>query len=223
MKLHGFVFGIRVSKSFYLEDKLGAIVDELLYTENSAFGPAMFPTVQEGHGTKMLYNNKTGDKLTIAHSDFIFEYTIQKDFDLEFKKFLDAYKSLIIKQIFKKFEIHNIARFGFIIKAELENNDAITTSVFDIIKQNHNGFTPDSYSLRFNVKEKKPLKIKNIVTQDFDNTIVTYDKPNEDSPLMFSMDYQKYFRPELNTISESTISFEEFCKSSYEQYKETYR
>lgn len=222
MKLQGFVFGIRVSKSFYLEDKLGAIVDELLYSKDSAFGPSMFPTVQEGNNAKILYNNKTGDKLTLTHSDFIFEYTVQKDFDFEFSKFLDAYKNLITKQIFKNFDVHYISRFGFIIKAELERNDLITGSVYDIIRQNHNGFTPDSYSLRFNVKEKKPIKIKDIVTQDFDNVIVTYDKQNEESPLIFSVDYQKYYRPELNTIGDSKISFEDFCKNRYEKYKKAY-
>ena len=46
MKLQGFVFGIRVNKSFYLEDKSGAIVDELLYNKNSEFGPSLFPTVE---------------------------------------------------------------------------------------------------------------------------------------------------------------------------------
>jgi len=222
MKLQGFVFGIRVSKSFYLEDKMGAIIDELLYTKDSAFGPSLFPTVQEGQGAKMLYNQTTGDKLTVTHSDFIFEYTVKNDFDKEFKKYLDAFKNIVTKQIFKNFDVHYIARFGFIVKSELAKNDAITNSVHDIIKQSHNGFTPDSYSLRFNVKEKKPLKIKDIVTEDFDNIIVTYDKTNEDSQLTFSVDYQKYFKPELNSIIESTITFEDFCKSSYDKYKKTY-
>lgn len=83
MKLQGLVFGIRVTNSFYLEDKLGAIVDELLYSKDSAFGPSMFPTVQESNSAKMLYNEKTGDKLTLTHSDFILEYTIQKDFEYD--------------------------------------------------------------------------------------------------------------------------------------------
>lgn len=222
MKLLGFVFGIRVSKSFYLEDKMGAIIDELLYTKGSAFGPAMFPTVQEGTGAKMLYNQSTGDKLTVTHSDFILEYTVKKDFDSEFKKYLEAYRDLITKQIFKNFDVHYIARFGFIVKAQLDTNDVITNSVHEIIKQNHNGFTPDSYSLRFNVKEKKPITIKGVTTEDFDNTIVTYDKSNEDNPLIFSVDYQKYFKPELDKISDSTISFEDFCKKSYDKYKQAY-
>ena len=192
MKLLGFVFGIRVSKSFYLEDKMGAIIDELLYTKGSAFGPSLFPRVQEGTGAKMLYNQETDDKLTVTHSDFIFV------------------------------GVHYIARFGFIVKAELDKNDALTNSVHEIIQKNYNGFTPDSYSLRFNVKEKRPLKIKDIITEDFDNTIVTYDKSNENNSLVLSVDYQKYFRPELNEISDSKISFEEFCKNSFKMYKKDY-
>lgn len=222
MRLFGFVFGIRVSKSFYLEDKLGAIVDELLYTKNSAFGPSLFPIVQEVNGAKILFNQSTGNKLTITHSDFIFEYNIKNNFNSEFEHYLDAYKNVIIKKIFKNFDVHNISRFGFIVKAELSKNDTITDSVYDIIKQNQNNFIPDSYSLRFNIREKKPLTIKGVITQDFDNTIVTYDKINEENPLMFSVDYQKYFRPELNTINDSIVSFEEFCKKSFDCYKKKY-
>lgn len=222
MKLLGFVFGIRVSKSFYLEDKMGAIIDELLYTKGSAFGPSLFPRVQEGTGAKMLYNQETDDKLTVTHSDFIFEYTVKKDFDSELKKYLETFRDLVTKQVFKNFGVHYIARFGFIVKAELDKNDALTNSVHEIIQKNYNGFTPDSYSLRFNVKEKRPLKIKDIITEDFDNTIVTYDKSNENNSLVLSVDYQKYFRPELNEISDSKISFEEFCKNSFKMYKKDY-
>ncbi len=222
MKLQGFVFGIRVNKSFYLEDKSGAIIDELLYNRNSEFGPSLFPTVQENNGIKQLINEKTGDKFVITHSDFIFEYTIRNDFDKEFQKYLDSYNSLIIKLIFNKFDVHYIARFGFIIKAELGKNDAITDAVQDVLKQHHVGYRADSYSLRYNVKEKKPIQIKSVITEDFDNTIVTYDKANEDGPLIFSVDYQKYFRPELNRISESQVPFETFCKKAYEQYKKVY-
>lgn len=222
MKLQGFVFGIRVSKSFYLEDKLGAIIDELLYTKDSAFGPSLFPTVQEQNTAKVLFNQQTGDKLTITHSDFIFEYTVKHDFDVELNRYLDAFKSLIIKQIFKKFDVRNIARFGFVIKSELEQYDSMTDSVHDIIKADYVGYAPDNYSLRFNVKEKKPVKIQDIVTEDFDNIIITYDKANEKSPLIYSVDYQMYFKPELNYISEARLSFEDFCRKNYEKYKKRY-
>lgn len=222
MKLQGFVFGIRVNKSFYLEDKSGAIVDELLYNKNSQFGPSLFPTVQENNGIKRLFNEATGDKFVITHSDFIFEYSVRHDFNQEFQKYLESYRDLILKQVFKKFDVHFIARFGFIIKAQLDKNDAITNSVQDVIRNHHGSYVPDSFSLRYNVKEKKPIKLKDITTEDFDNIIVTYDKVNEDSPLMFSVDYQRYFKPELDKIDDSQVSYDTFCKKAYEQYKKVY-
>lgn len=223
MVLQGLVFGIRVNKSFYLEDKSGAIVDELLYNKNSEFGPSLFPTVQENNGIKRLFNEATGDKFVITHSDFIFEYSIKRDFDKEFYKYLESYKDLLLNHIFKKFDVHYIARFGFIIKAVLDKNDNITDSVQDVIRQQHNGFVPDSFSLRYNVKVKKPITIKGVTTEDFDNVIVTYDKADEDSPLIFSVDYQHYFKPELDKISDSQVSYEDFCKRSYEKYKSVYK
>lgn len=58
MRLTGFVFGIRVNKSFYIEDKLGAITDFILYTKGTEFGPSIFPRVQEQNGAKILFNEK---------------------------------------------------------------------------------------------------------------------------------------------------------------------
>jgi hypothetical protein len=223
MRLQGFVFGIRVNKSFYLEDKSGAIIDELLYNKDSEFGPSLFPTVQENNGIKRLYNEVTDDKFVITHSDFIFEYTAKCNFDEEFQKYLVSYKQQILNNVFKKFDVHYIARFGFIIKAIMEQSDPITTSVHDIIRQQHNGYVPDSYSLRYNVKEKKPITIKGITTEDFDNIIVTYDKANEDKPLMFSVDYQRYFKPELDKISDSQVSYDDFCKRAYKEYRSVYK
>ena len=35
-------------------------------------------------------------------------------------------------------------------------------------------------------------------------------------------DYQKYFKPELNSISEATQSFESFCQDRLKEFKTTY-
>lgn len=222
MILKGFVFGIRVSKSFYIEDKLGAIIDDLLYCKGTEFGPSLFPTVQEQNNVKILCNEKSNNRFIVNHSDFIFEYNLKSDFDSEFTKFLDSYSSIVTKSIFKKFEIRNIARFGCIIKSELEDRDELTKDVNGIITKYYPKYANDSYSLRFNVKDKKPIRIQNVITEDFDNIIVTYDRANEGAPLILSVDYQKYFKPELNSISEATQSFESFCQERLKEFKTTY-
>ena len=77
-------------------------------------------------------------------------------------------------------------------------------------------------SLRFNVVTKKPLKLPKLITEDYDNEIVTYDKANAESPLTLSVDFQKYFKPELNIIEDATQDFETFCLNTLKVFKTSY-
>ena len=222
MNKKGLVFAIRIAKSFYVEDMLGAIIDEILYTENSLFDPVMFPEVHEQQGVKILFNRKTDNKFTINHSDFIFEYNVVNDFDKEMQLYLKSFINVITNRVFKKFKIQNISRFGFVIKSELQSNYSLLKQVSDIIKNSCDNSDTNSLSLRFNIIKNKPLKLGKIVTQDFDNKIITYDRANIDSPLLFSVDYQKYYNPELQTIEDSIITFEDFCNNSYNSFLAEY-
>ncbi len=220
MKLVGFALGIRTVKSFSVEDKLGAIIDEVLYSENSEFNEKLFTEVRENHNTKLLFDPKGLNKFTITPRDFIFEYNVLTDFEIELEKYLTSYVNIITKKVFKGFGIKNVSRFGFMVKSELAEKDKLLKDVSEIIKT-HKGID-DSLSLRFNVITKKPLKLPKIITEDYDNEIVTYDKPDITSPLSFSVDYQKYFKPELNIIDDAPQDFETFCNNTLKVFKETY-
>jgi len=222
MKKKGIVFAIRIVKSFYVEDMLGAIIDEILYSEDSKFDSGMFPEVHEQQGVKILFNRNTQNKFTINHSDFIFEYNIESDFEKEYQSLLKSFVEVIINRVFKKFKIQNVVRFGFVIKSELQENDSLLSYVSEKIKESYDGSDTNSLSLRFNIIKKKPLKIGKIVTEDFDNIIITYDRANSDSPLLLSVDYQKYYRPELQTIEDSIVTFEDFCNNSYKSFLTEY-
>lgn len=220
MKLIGFALGIRTVKSFSLEDKLGAIIDEILYSENSEFNEKLFTEVRENHNTKLLYDPVGLNKFTITPRDFIFEYNIRSDFEAELNKYLLSYVSIITKRIFKEHHIKNISRFGFLVKTELPSKDLLLNEVSGIIKK-HKGID-ESLSLRFNVITKKPIKLPKVITEDYDNEIVTYDKPDSQSPLSLSVDYQKYFKPELNIIEDAPQDFETFCRNMLMVFKTTY-
>lgn len=221
MKLTGFAFGIRTVRSFSVEDRLGAIVDEVLYSENSEFNEKVFPEVRENHNTKVLFNPITQNRFTITPQDFIFDYTVNENFEIEFNLFLNNFKTTIINKVFSDFKIKNIQRYGFIVKTELKENDTLLKEISSVIQRNKG--SDDSISLRFNVVTKKPLKIDGIITEDYDNEIVTYDRPNAASSLLFSVDYQKYFKPELNIIADATTTFDNFCTKSLKSFKETYQ
>lgn len=222
MKQIGFAFGIRIVKSFSIEDKLGAIIDEILYSDKSEFNDKMFTDLQENHNTKVLFNrNGDGSRFTITPRDFIFDYNVQNSFDLEYKKYLDSYVEIITKRVFSNFKIKNIARFGFIIKATLDKENQLLQDISEVIKKHNKGIN-DGLSLRFNIVTKKPQKMKNgSISEDYDNEIVTYNKQNINNHF-FSVDYQKYFKPELNIIEDATQNFATFCNNACDLFKKIY-
>jgi len=220
MKITGFAFGIRTVRSFSVEDRLGAIVDEILYSSDSEFNEKLFPEVRENHNTKILYDPINQNKFTITPQDFVFEFNIKNNFENEFQKYLKSYVGILTKKIFKEYKIKNISRFGFIIKSELNDKDNFLKEITSVIEK-HKG-SDDSLSLRFNVVTKKPLKLPKLVTEDYDNEIVTYDKANAESPLTLSVDFQKYFKPELNIIEDATQDFETFCLNTLKVFKMSY-
>lgn len=220
MKQTGFAFGIRTVRSFSVEDRLGAIVDEILYSDSSEFNEKIFPEVRDNHNTKILFDPVTQNKFTITPQDFIFEYNVVNNFQSEFDKYLSNFNQIVINKVFDHFKIKNISRFGFIIKSELDGKDKFLQEISSVIKK-HKG-DDDSLSMRFNVITKKPLTLTSMITEDYDNEIVTYDRTNAESPLIFSVDYQKYFKPELNIIADATISFDNFCKNSLTSFKTKY-
>lgn len=222
MKLTKFAFGIRFCKGFHVEDQLGAIVDEILYSQDSKFNEKLFPELQRANGARRLINNSQNCCLTISPTDIIFEYQVKYDFKKEFEEFLTEFEYRILKKIFNSYKINNILRFGFIIGAELCDKDELLKSISQTI-HTHYGETPnDSISLRFNIVQKKPLKIGKEITQDFDNTIITYDKEKTDSNLIFAVDYQKFFNPSLDTIDDAPVGYATFCKKCYESYQKKY-
>lgn len=220
MKQTGFAFGIRTVRSFSVEDKLGAIVDEILYSDKSEFNEKMFPEVRDNHNTKLLFDPIKQNKFTITPQDFIFEYNVESNFQKEFDLFLNNFNDIIINKIFNNFKIKNISRYGFIIKSELDAKDKFLQEISSVIKK-HKG-DDDSLSMRFNVITKKPLELPTMITEDYDNEIVTYDRINSNTPLIFSVDYQKYFKPELNIIADATVSFDKFCNNSHNLFKTNY-
>jgi len=221
VKLTGFVLGIRINKSFFIEDKLGAIIDDILYSENSELNNRLFNEISSNATGKVVYNAHTGNKLTVSAQDIIFEYNIEKDFDIEFDKYLKNFNLIILKKVFGDYQVKNIHRFGFVIKAELSKSDTLIGDISKVIKSHYSG-DEDSFTLRFNMTTKKPITIKGIITEDYDNEIITYDKVNQKSPTYFSADYQKYFKPELALIKDATIPFDTFCKNSLQSFKQKY-
>ena len=65
MKLTNFALGIRFVKGFHVEDQLGAIVDDILYSEGSNFNETLFPELQRSNGSRRLINKSIYNRLLL--------------------------------------------------------------------------------------------------------------------------------------------------------------
>ena len=155
-------------------------------------------------------------------SDIIFEYVVEQDFKKELTLFLKEFEDNILKRILSTYKIKNIARIGFIIMAQLDSSDTLLSDVSVLVKKHYNENPDEALSLRFNIVKKQPLKIGKVTTEDYDNTIVTYDKANKEAAITFTVDYQKYFSPVLERIADSPISFSDFCGKCFSNYEKKY-
>lgn len=105
------VIGVRFRANFSIEDQLGQIVDQILYSKDSYFNPKKFPLVKSGVGRKLLVNESTGDQLTIDNSNIILEIVFGDSFAIgDVKKILERYEDDIIRGVMKKFAIKEIVR-----------------------------------------------------------------------------------------------------------------
>lgn len=224
MQLNGFVLGIRINKSFAIEDKLGGIVDDILNHKNEAFGPDFFPKIQHSYHGRVLVNPETNNTLAITPQGITFNYNVKDSFENELNHFLNTFDEIILKGVIEKNEIRNINRLGFVIKSEISSKDSFLEEMFGVIGKHYD--KPQSFSIRFNTHKKEPQKIEKIVTQDYSNQILTFDKAIDKEDFLFSVDYQKYFVPSLNILADLKKSFEgsfsKFCQKSFKQYKEKY-
>ncbi|MCB0541711.1 MAG: hypothetical protein KDE33_29680, partial [Bacteroidetes bacterium] len=101
MKLLGFVLGVRVNKSFSIEDKLGAIVDDILNHKNDTFSPDKFPRIRQSFDSRILLNESTGDILQLAPEGVVLEHYVEDSFDDELEVTLNAFEEIIIKGVLK--------------------------------------------------------------------------------------------------------------------------
>ena len=127
----GFVIGIRYRANFSIEDSLGEIVDKILYSNKSYFGPKKFPLVQNHVNSKVLVNQGTNDKLTINNSNIVLDISFSETFQKsDYNSIIAKFNDEIIDGVMKKYKITEINRIG-LVKRYLFNLDELANSFID--------------------------------------------------------------------------------------------
>lgn len=207
----GIALGIRFRANFSIEDQLGQIVDQILYSQKSFFNPKIFPVVKSGVGRKLLINEMTGDQLTIDNSNFILEIGFGDIFTAnEYRKIIEHFETDIIKGIMKQFAIKEIVRIGYIKKYLFKIEDLAKKFVDKTIGDTLEGINDIKLIFSKKLVLAEALVKKDI--NDYDNSIFTIIKKADLNEIYMSIDYQRFFDPFLSSATD--IKFAPFIENA---------
>jgi len=203
--LFGISIGVRFRANFAIEDRLGEIVDTILYSENSFFSPSVFPEVVSGiDNRKILKNEKTGDLLHIDNSNLVLEVFFQSAEGVfeqkSFSRIIEAFNKQIIAGVMREFKIKEIARIGYIRKYLFKIEDLARAFVGKTIGNSLGGI--NDIDLRFSKKIPSAEGTVKQNVNDYFNAIFNVIKKANRDEIYMSVDFQKFFDPFLPSYSE---------------------
>lgn len=196
--LFSVVIGVKYRSNYAFADKLGAITDEILYSENSFFKPEVFPQAVAEVQERILFNPRTNDHLRIGPQAVIlevFDYSGTNDF---LKAAIEAFKKDIIDGVIKKHRITQVIRVGFIKRYLIKDTSVATGFIHSLLGEDISNI--NDIDLKYS--RKKPI-LKSYVTSDVNdyyNVIYNFIKRADEDKLFVSVDFQRYFDPLMNYI-----------------------
>lgn len=212
--LISFVIGVRFRPNFSIEDKLGNILDRVLYDKKTYFTPQVFSKVQNDVNRKTLFNPETGNYLSIDSENIILDFSLPDDSKNELiSEIANAFNNQIIDGILKDFSITQINRIGY-LKRYVINVEGLAKNFVDKAIGSSLDNVND-INLKFSKKIVDPTAIAKKDINDYVNVIYNIVKRSDDNDkLLITLDYQKYFLPFLERSTQT--EFEKFIKKGDE-------
>ena len=211
--------GIRY-RSYSLEDKIGSALDDILYTQGSFFNPEFFPsTIQTPLGGRALINEETSNSLSLSASDIILEYNLPTTGAVDWlEKVIETFNGQIIEGVMKKYDVHQISRVGIVRKYLFTIPELAKNFLNHSIGKTIEGV--NDINLRFSKRYPMDEALIKKGVNDYINVIFNVIKIVDKDELFISVDYQWYFLPPLEKISQ--LKFNQFIEKARHYNKESF-
>lgn len=204
-KIIGMAIGTRFRANFSVEDNLGQMVDDILYSKNSYFNEKMFPEVYAKTNEKFLYNRETKNYILINNSNVIVEFFFKDPKEsLMIEHIEEAYARQVIGGVLHDYGITQINRIGYIrkylFKDQALSKDFLNKTIGNTIEG------ASDINLTFSKKYTLSESERKVELNDYFNAIFNVIKPAEKDELQFSIDYQRLFLPALERVAHLNFS-----------------
>lgn len=222
-------FGVSFQTNQKIEDCLGDIADELLFSPNAFYNPDRLSLIRTEPGAKILHSDP-GDKPVKIDELNYFKINsrniiICEQFDSITQKGLDEFCSRMNKYIFKgileKREIKNVIRYGMIISIKITNKDIVRNYVKALLKNKYE--SESDVSFRFSRRDPIYPQPGRHSTEDYGKTIYSIVRDYGVDDIKISIDYQNYFVPPLDLAARIPVnSYLDRAKLKFNEIFPTY-
>jgi len=212
-------YGVRFTPLFGMMDKAGSIIDMILRTSGTPYGPKKFFSVRSNQVERALVNDKTNEYLRFTDRDIILELKINS------RKLNDIYnhavnfENFVLKPIHNLVKLDKIQRYGILFKLSECNSQLVKTPIQHFLAPD----IDNANSLSLSFTKKLPVleaQVKKGVS-DYRNVIYIAQQ-SEKGEVTLSIDYQKYYIPPLEYEEFKEKPFPDFVDSGISYYKKNY-
>ncbi len=202
-------FGVRFNSSFKLLDSWGTIADDMLYN-SGYFSSEFFPEIATQYTTKRyLSNSEKGHRFVLTSNNLVFTQVIEKDWDSEYKLFIERIEKYIIPNIISKYSLIS-SRIGIVFLTKLTKEEI---GVF--AKNYFRSEVTDICDFRFSRKEPTLEGSVFKETENFFNKIYTVGNIND--MLGLSYDFQLHMLPAQADIRGTIKTFISSSESHFKK------
>lgn len=187
-------FGVRYEPQYALMQQSGTVVDSILRTTGTPFGPDRFPYSQADVHTNVLTDFE-GNSLRFSHQDALLQLELNsrnldriEDMGNEFDKF-------VLRRLRELAKLRSITRYGLLIEMK-EVKGLQMRPVQHYLSSEFPDGRANSLALRFTRRLPAEEALVRKGVDDYRNAIYTIQEDAE-ANVGLSIDYQEYFKPAL--------------------------
>jgi len=208
--------GVRFQPQFRVVDIFGELVDRILRSSGSPFGPSVFPLVRSNAMERVLVNEGTNESLHLNSRDAILEMNVDSTDFSDIERLAEDYSTYVLQNLRDLADLAGIERYGVLLKLDECRSELSQLPVEHYLSSEF----AEARSLHFRFTRRLPCleaRVKRNV-DDFRNVIYIVEQ-DEDNNVNIRVDYQEYFRPALDAADWRNKPYPKFVERGIDYFR----
>jgi hypothetical protein len=218
VQLSRVAFGVRYEPQWRIIDSIGEVIDTVLRTDGTPFGPEVFPTSQSESSGHVLLNGETHNVLRIDQQEVVLEWTFDTRNLDEVSELAAQFQKLVIEPLRDEAGLANIVRYGMLFRPERQTSPK-NPPLQKYLSSEFAAASLTSLAMRFTRRIASEEAMWRKGVEDYRNLIYTAEE-SEKGEVQLTLDYQEIFKPMLDGDDWGKHPFTRFVTQALQYFEQ---